>query len=80
MTVATIRLYVDAAYAVLVMAVVSAVTGSVAAAFTGNTLRSLQVALAAFAATGMILTVRLWLVMRRRSAAEVVPASDDERH
>jgi len=62
--VSTFRLYMDASYALAVMAIVGIVSGFAAAAITGNTERGLHVALAMFAATGALLTVRLWRLTR----------------
>jgi hypothetical protein len=74
----TIRLYIDASYAVAIMACVGIVSGFATAGLTGNTERSLQVALGMFALTGAVLTVRLWWVMRKTSPAVALPprASD----
>ncbi len=78
--VSTIRLYVDASYAVAIMALVGIISGSLTAATTGNTPLSLLVAVAMFALTGAFLTIRLWWVTRRRPAAEaLLPESDDRR-
>ena len=63
--VSTIRLYVSASYAIAVMATAGVISGFAAAGITGNTLRGLQVALAMFAATGALLTVRLWRMTRK---------------
>jgi hypothetical protein len=78
--VSTIRLYVDAAYAVAIMAVVSVLSGALAASITGNTQHSLQVALAMFAVTGALLAVRLWRVTRERpTAVSMRTVADDAR-
>lgn len=61
----TLRIYIDASYAIAVMAVVGIFSGFATAAVTGNTERSLQVALAMFAITGACLTVRLWRLTRK---------------
>jgi hypothetical protein len=61
----TVRLYVDAAYAIAVMALVGIVSGSAIAGITGDTERSLQVALAMFILTGVLLTFRLWRITRK---------------
>ena len=53
--VSTVRLYVDASYATAVMAFVGIVAGFATAGITGDTERSLQVALAMFALTGVVL-------------------------
>jgi membrane protein implicated in regulation of membrane protease activity len=63
--VSTIRLYVSASYAIAVMATAGVISGFAAAGITGNTLRGLQVALAMFAVTGALLTVRLWRMTRK---------------
>jgi hypothetical protein len=63
--VSTLRLYMDASYALAVMALVGIVSGFATAAITGNTERGVQVALAMFAVTGAVLTVRLWRLTRR---------------
>lgn len=60
----TIRLYVDASYAIAVMAVAGTLSGFATAAVTGDSERSLQVALGMFAITGAYLTVRLWRLTR----------------
>ena len=61
----TVRLYVDAAYAIAIMALVGIAAGSATAGITSDTERSLQVGLAMFALTGVFLTVRLWRITRR---------------
>jgi hypothetical protein len=61
----TVRLYVDAAYAIAIMALVGIAAGSATAGITSDTERSLQVALAVFALTGVFLTVRLWRITRK---------------
>lgn len=73
--VSTIRLYVDASYAIAVMATVGIISGFAAAGITGDTQRGLQVALAMFAVTGALLTVRLWRMTRNseRSPAGASP-------
>jgi membrane protein implicated in regulation of membrane protease activity len=73
--VSTIRLYVSASYAIAVMATVGILSGFAAAGMTGDTLRGLQVALAMFAATGALLTVRLWRMTQKgeRSPAAAGP-------
>jgi hypothetical protein len=74
----TLRLYVDASYAVAIMAVAGIISGFVAAGITGDTQRSLQVALAMFTLTGAVLAVRLWRVTREHPAAEArAPEADD---
>ena len=72
----TVRLYVDAAYAIAIMALVGIVAGSATAGITSDTERSLQVALAMFVLTGVFLTVRLWRITRKGdlpSAEAVTP-------
>ena len=54
----TVRLYIDASYAVAVMALMGTVSGLAAAGFTGDRARALQVALGMFALTGVFLTVQ----------------------
>jgi hypothetical protein len=71
--VSTVRLYIDASYAVAWMAFVGIVCGFVFAGFTGDTERSLQVALAMFALTGAVLATRLWRMTRKAKRA-VEPA------
>ena len=61
----TVRLYVDASYATAVMALVGIAAGFATAGITGDTERSLQVALAMFALTGVLLAVRLWRITRK---------------
>jgi membrane protein implicated in regulation of membrane protease activity len=63
--VSTVRLYVDASYATAVMAFVGIVAGFATAGITGDTERSLQVALAMFALTGVVLAIRLWRITRK---------------
>lgn len=76
--VSTIRLYIDASYAVAIMSCVGIVSGFAVAGLTGSTERSLQVGLGMFALTGAVLTVRLWLILRKTPSAAVLPprASD----
>ena len=66
--VGTLRLFFDASYAIALMAFVGIVSGFATAAMTGDTQRSLQVAIAMFAVTGALLTVRLWRVTRRAAS------------
>ena len=61
----TLRLYIDASYAIAVMAGVGIISGFATAGITGDTERSVQVALAMFALTGALLTVRLWRLTRK---------------
>jgi membrane protein implicated in regulation of membrane protease activity len=69
--VSTLRLYVDASYAIAVMATVGIISGFAVAAITGDTQRGLQVALAMFAVTGALLTVRLWRMTRKSGRSSV---------
>jgi len=73
----TVRLYVDAAYAIAIMALVGIVAGSVTAGLTSDTERSLQVALAVFVLTGVFLTVRLWRITRKGILPPVEAASPE---
>jgi disulfide bond formation protein DsbB len=57
--VSTLRLFIDASYAVTLMAFVGIVAGFMTAAITSDTQRSLQVAIGIFAVTGALLTIRL---------------------
>ena len=61
----TIRVYIDASYAVALMAFVGIVSGFAIAALTGDTERSLQAGLGMFALTGCALTFRLWRMTRK---------------
>jgi hypothetical protein len=63
--VSTVRLFVDASYAIAIMALVGIVAGSATAGITSDTERSLQVALAMFTLTGAFLTFRLWRITRK---------------
>jgi hypothetical protein len=69
--VSTIRLYVDASYAIAIMAIAGIIAGFATAGITGDTGRSLQIALGIFALTGVALTVRLWRVTRKPSLPPV---------
>ncbi len=69
----TIRLYIDASYAVALMAFVGIISGFAVAALGGDTVRSLQVGLAMFAVAGAVLTVRLWRVTRRTEQPSAQP-------
>ena len=73
----TVRLYVDAAYAIAIMALVGIVAGSVTAGITSDTERSLQVALAVFVLTGVFLTVRLWRITRKGILPSVEAATPE---
>ena len=69
----------DASYALAVMAIVGIVSGFAVAGITGNTERGVQVALAMFAVTGALLTVRLWRLTRRggQGANSTAPDASD---
>jgi hypothetical protein len=56
------------------MACVGILSGFATAATTGDTQRSLQVAVAMFAVTGALLTVRLWRIMRAAGLPPADPA------
>jgi len=73
----TVRLYVDAAYAIAIMALVGIVAGSATAGITSDTERSLQVALAVFVLTGVFLTVRLWRITRKGILPSVETATPE---
>lgn len=77
--VSILRLYMDASYALAVMAFVGIVSGFATAVITGNTERGVQVALAMFAVTGALLTVRLWRLTRRggQAANSIAPGASD---
>ena len=64
--VGTLRLFIDASYAVTLMAFVGIVAGF-ATATKSDTQRSLQVAIGMFALTGALLTIRLWRMTRAGS-------------
>lgn len=78
--VSTFRLYIDAAYAIAVMATTGVISGFATAAITGNTERGLQVALAVFALTGGLLAVRLWRITRKASLAVAAAAARGSDH
>ena len=65
----TVRLFVDASYAIAIMALVGIVAGSATAGITSDTERSLQVGLAMFVLTGVLLTFRLWRITRKTDLA-----------
>ncbi|HZT50265.1 MAG TPA: hypothetical protein VFA64_19980 [Hyphomicrobiaceae bacterium] len=67
--VSTLRLYIDATYAIAVMTTSGVISGFATAAITGDTERGLQVALAVFALTGGLLAVRLWRMTRKANPA-----------
>ena len=70
----TFRLFFDASYAIALMAFVGIVAGFATAGITGDTQRSLHVAIGMFAATGALLTVRLWRMTRRTGLPPIDPA------
>ncbi len=70
----TLRLFFDASYAIALMAFVGIVSGFVTARVTGDTQRSLEVAIGMFALTGAILTVRLWRITRDTAVPPADPA------
>jgi hypothetical protein len=69
--VSTVRLFVDASYAIVVMALVGIVAGFATAGITGDTERSLHVASAMFVLTGVFLTIRLWRITRKSGRPQV---------
>ena len=73
----TVRLYVDASYAIAIMALVGIVAGSATAGITNNTERSLQVAVIMFVLTGAFLTYRLWRITRRTGQPPVEAATPE---
>ena len=73
----TVRLYVDAAYAIAIMALVGIGAGFATAGITSDTERSLQVALAVFVLTGVFLTVRLWRITRKGGLPPVEAATPE---
>ena len=73
--VGALRLFVDAAFAVLLMAFVGIVAGFVTATITGDTQRSLQVAIGMFALTGALLTIHLRRTTRGSGLPPVDPAA-----
>ena len=75
----TFRLYIDASYAIAVMATVGILSGFATAAITGDTEGSLKVAIAMFALTGAFLTVRLWRLMRKSGLAPADATPPDVR-
>lgn len=77
--VSTFRLYIDASYAIAIMAIVGILSGFATAAITGDTQRSLQVALALFALTGAFLIVRLWRITRKIGLPPADAAASDVR-
>jgi membrane protein implicated in regulation of membrane protease activity len=73
--VGTLRLFIDASYAVTLMAFVGIVAGFMTAAITSDTQRSLQVAIGIFAVTGALLTIRLWRTTRGTGSPPVDPTA-----
>jgi membrane protein implicated in regulation of membrane protease activity len=73
--VGTLRLFIDASYAVTLMAFVGIVAGFVTATITSDTQRSLQVAIGMFALTGALLTIRLWRMTRGAGSPPVDPTA-----
>jgi disulfide bond formation protein DsbB len=73
--VSTLRLFIDASYAVTLMAFVGIVAGFMTAAITSDTQRSLQVAIGIFAVTGALLTIRLWRTTRGTGSPPVDPTA-----
>ena len=71
----TFRLFIDASYAVTLMAFVGIVAGFMTAAITSDTQRSLQVAIGIFAVTGALLTIRLWRTTRGTGSPPVDPTA-----
>ena len=71
----TLRLFIDASYALTLMAFVGIVAGFVTATITTNTQRSLQVAIGIFALTGALLTIRLWRTTRGTGSPPVDPTA-----
>jgi membrane protein implicated in regulation of membrane protease activity len=73
--VSTVRLYMDATYAIAVMATAGIIAGFATAAISSDTNRSVQVGLAMFAIVGVVLAVRLWRIRRQSGLAPVVPST-----
>ena len=71
--VGTLRLFIDASYAVALMAFVGIAAGFVTATITGDTQRSLQIAIGMFALTGALLTIRLWRMTRAVGSPPIDP-------
>jgi hypothetical protein len=69
----TLRLFIDASYALTLMAFVGTVAGFMTATITSDTQRSLQVAIGIFALTGALLTIRLWRTTRGTGSPPVGP-------
>jgi membrane protein implicated in regulation of membrane protease activity len=60
----TLRLVLEALYAIGLMLLVGIVSGFAAAGLTSDSRQGLQVAIAMFAVTGGVLTLRLWRATR----------------
>jgi hypothetical protein len=73
--VSTLRLFIDASYALTLMAFVGTVAGFMTAAITSDTQRSLQIAIGIFAVTGALLTIRLWRTTRGTGSPPVDPTA-----
>ena len=73
--VGTLRLFIDASYAVSLMTFVGIVAGFVTATITSDTQRCLQVAIGMFALTGALLTIRLWRMMRAVAPPPIDPTA-----
>ena len=73
--VSMLRLFIDASYAVTLMAFVGIVAGFMTATVTSDTHRSLQVAIGMFALTGVLLTIRLWRMTRGSESSPVDPTA-----
>ena len=71
----TLRLFIDASYALTLMAFLGIAAGFVTATITGDTQRSLQVAIGIFALTGALLTIRLWRTTRGTGSPPVDPTA-----
>ena len=72
--VVTLRLFFDASYAMSLMAFAGIASGFATAGLTGDSQRSLLVAIAMFAVTGALLTIRLWRLTRGGTTAATDPA------
>jgi membrane protein implicated in regulation of membrane protease activity len=73
--VGTLRLFIDASYAIALMAFAGIVAGFATATITSDTQRSLQVAIGMFALTGALLTIRLWRLTRRTGLPPIDPVT-----
>lgn len=61
----TVRLYVDAALAIAIMATIGVIAGFAAAAITGDRATVIAATGVAFVLTGAILIFRLWRLTRK---------------